>query len=129
VSHGPVVTEVRTVGAWPPVWRVATHSPLDYQGLSAIVRSAVEDGDDAVGIKPLKDGERTVWRAAIRLGGRPVELVVDQGTGLVTWYGDDRSTFTATVAWAPPPPADATCAVQLTGAPGVGTAKRGYAAA
>ena len=74
VSHGPVVTVMRTIGAWPPVWRVATHSPLDYQGLSAIVRTAVEDRDDAVGIKPLKDGERRVWRAAIRLDGRSVEL-------------------------------------------------------
>ena len=113
VSHGPVVTEVRTIGAWPPVWRVATHSPLDYQGLSAIVRSAVEDGDDAVGIKPLKDGERTVWRAAIRLDGRPVELVLDQVTGLVTWYSDGRSTFTATVDWASPPPAGETYTVQV----------------
>jgi len=102
----------RTVGAWPPVWRVATHSPLDYQGLSAIVRTAVEDGDDAVGIKPLKDGERTVWRAAIRLDGRPVELVVDQVTGLVTWYNDGRSTFTATNDWASPPPADETYTVE-----------------
>ena len=113
VSHGPVITEVRVVGAWPPVWRVATHSPLDYQGLSAIVRSAVEDGDDAVGIKPLEDGERTVWRAAIRLDGRPVELVVDQVTGLVTWYSDGRSTFTATVDWASPPPAGETYTVQV----------------
>ena len=111
-SRGAAVTEVRTVGAWPPVWRVATRSPLDYQGLSAIVRSAVEDGDDAVGIKPLKDGERTVWRAAIRLDGRPVDLVVDQLTGLVTWYSDGRSTFTATVDWASPPPADETYSVQ-----------------
>ena len=111
-SRGAAVTEVRTVGAWPPVWRVATRSPLDYQGLSAIVRSAVEDGDDAVGIKPIKDGERTVWRAAIRLDGRPVDLVVDQLTGLVTWYSDGRSTFTATVDWASLPPADETYSVQ-----------------
>ena len=103
----------RTVGAWPPVWRVATRSPLDYQGLAAIVRSAVEDGDDAVGIKPLKDGDRTVWRAAMRLNGGPIELVVDQVTGLVTWYSDGGSTFTAKVDWASPPPADETFAVQV----------------
>ena len=36
----------------------------------AIVRTAVEDRDDAVGIKPLKDGDRTVWRAALTLGGQ-----------------------------------------------------------
>ena len=28
----------RTVDAWPPAWQVATPSPLDYQGLAAIVR-------------------------------------------------------------------------------------------
>ena len=89
----------RTVGEWPPVWRVATHSPLDYQGLAAIVRTAVEDGDEAVGIKPLKDGDRAVWRAAMTLGGKLLELVVDQQTGIVTWYSDGEDTFTAKVDW------------------------------
>ncbi len=105
----------RIVGEWPPVWRVATHSPLDYQGLAAIVRTAVEDGDVSVGTKPVKDGDRAAWRAAMTLGGRPVELVVDQQTGIVTWYTDGRSTFTATVDWASPPAAIATYSVDAQG--------------
>jgi hypothetical protein len=111
VSHGPVTTEVRTVGEWPPVWRVATRSPLDYQGLAAVVRTAVEDRDNAVGIKPLKEGDRVVWRAAMTLGGKQLELVVDQATGLVTWYSDGTSTFTAVVDWGSPPPAGRTYTV------------------
>ena len=106
-----------SIGEWPPVWRVATRSPLDYQGLAAIVRSAVEDHDDAVGIKPLKDGDRAVWRAAMTLGGQPVELVVDQQTGIVTWYTDGRATFTASVDWTSPPPADKTYSVDTRGLP------------
>jgi hypothetical protein len=98
----------RTVGAWPPVWRDATHSPLDYQGLSAIVRAAAEDGDHAVGIKPLKQGDRTVWRAAMRMDGKVVYVVVDQQTGLVTWESDGAETFAATVSWASPPAAGTT---------------------
>ena len=102
-----------TVGAWPPVWQVATHSPLDYQGLAAVVRSVVEDNDHKVGIKPLKDGERKVWRAAMTFPGDDlVELVVDQQSGLVTWYSEDTPsalvTFTAAPAWADPPPANET---------------------
>ncbi len=103
----------RTVGEWPPVWRVATRSPLDYQGLAAIVRTAVEDGDDAVGIKPVKDGDRAAWRAAMTLEGREVNVVVDQQTGIVTWYSDDEATFTATVDWASPPPADTSYTVDV----------------
>ena len=72
-NGGSVALATRTVGEWPPVWRVATHSPLDYQGLAAIVRTAVEDGDEAVGIKPVKDGERAAWRAAMTLDGKEVE--------------------------------------------------------
>ncbi len=106
-----------SIGEWPPVWRVATRSPLDYQGLSAIVRTAVEDRDDAVGIKPLKDGDRAVWRAALTLGGQPVELVVDQQTGIVTWYTDGRAIFTASVDWASPPPADKTYPIDTGGLP------------
>ena len=49
-NGGRAASSTRTVGAWPPVWRVATRSPLDHQGLAAIVRTAVEDGDDDVGI-------------------------------------------------------------------------------
>jgi hypothetical protein len=102
-----------TVGAWPPVWRVATHSPLDYQGLAAVVRSAVEDADHKVGIKPIKEGEREVWRAAMTFPGDDlVELVVDQQSGLVTWYSEDTPaalvTFTAAPAWADPPPTNET---------------------
>ena len=106
-----------SIGEWPPVWRVATRSPLDYQGLAAIVRTAIEDGDDAVGIKPLKDGDRAVWRAAMTLGGQPVALVVDQQTGIVTWYTDGRATFTASVDWASPPPADKTYTIDTRGLP------------
>jgi hypothetical protein len=101
----------RVVGAWPPAWRLATRDPLDYQGLSAIVRAAVEDGDHAVGIKPLKQGDRTVWRAAMRMDGRVMEVVVDQETGIVTWFSDGEATFTADVDWASPPPAGATYSV------------------
>ncbi|NLE23313.1 MAG: hypothetical protein GX624_11140 [Actinobacteria bacterium] len=92
----------RTVGQWPPVWRVATRSPLDYQGLAAIVRTAVEDGDDTVGIKPGKDADRAVWRASMRLD-RQVDVVVDQETGLVTWYSSGGETFTADIDWDSPP--------------------------
>ena len=63
------------------------------------MRTAVEDGDDTVGIKPLKDGDRAVWRAAMTLGGKPIDVVVDQQTGIVTWYSDGEDTFTATVDW------------------------------
>ena len=102
----------RTIGAWPPAWRVATHSPLDYQGLAAIVRTAVEDGDDAIGIKPLKDGDRAVWRAAMTLDGEQIDVVVDQQTGIVTWYSNGKDTFTAKVDWGSPPPADESYAVE-----------------
>jgi hypothetical protein len=101
----------RTVGVWPPAWRVDTRSPLDYQGLAAIVRTAVEDGDEAVGIKPVKDGERAAWRAAMTLDGKDVNVVVDQQTGLVTWYSDGEVTFTAAVDWDAPPPSDTTYSV------------------
>jgi hypothetical protein len=103
----------RTVGAWPPAWRVATRSPLDYQGLSAIVRAAVEDGDHAVGIKPLKQGDRTVWRAAMRMDGKVIDVVVDQESGIVTWVSDGQATFTADVDWASPPPAGTTYSVDV----------------
>jgi len=102
----------RTIGAWPPVWGTTTHSPLDYQGLAAIVRTAVEERDASVGVKPFDDDGRAVWRAAMTLGGRPRELVVDQATGIVTWYSDGASTFTATVDGASPPPAGQTYEVR-----------------
>jgi hypothetical protein len=102
---------LRTVGSWPPVWQVATRSPLDYQGLAAIVRTAVEDGDQSVGIKPVKDGDRAVWRASLRLDGEQVDLVVDQETGILTWYSSADGTFTADVDWDSPPPAGTTYSV------------------
>jgi hypothetical protein len=94
----------RTIGTWPPLWRVATRSPLDYQGITAIVRSAVEDRDTAVGVKPIKDDDRTVWRVAMTFPGDDlVEATVDKASGLVTWYsesGDGRGeTFTAEPDW------------------------------
>ena len=110
-----VTTEVRSIGEWPPVWRVATHSPLDYQGLAAVVRTAVEDGDASVGIKPLDDGGRAVWRAAMPMGGKEVDLVVDQETGIVTWYSDGTSAFTAKVDWGSPPPAGQTYTIEAPG--------------
>ena len=100
VRNGPLL---RTVGSWPPVWQVATRSPLDYQGLAAVVRTAVEDGDESVGTKPAKDGDRAVWRASMRLDGEQVDLVVDQETGIVTWYSAGDETFTANVDWDSPP--------------------------
>ena len=112
MSKGFATTDLRRIGAWPPAWRLATHSPLDYQGLAAIVRTAVEDGDDTVGIKPLKEGDRAVWRAALTLGGKLIDVVVDQQTGIVTWYSDGKDTFTANVDWASPPPADTTYTVK-----------------
>ena len=94
----------RTVGEWPPVWRVATPSPLEYQGLAAVVRSAVEDKDRTVGIKPLEQAGRRVWRAALSFADDDlVEVVVDQQTGLVVWHSETRrgvtDTFTATPDW------------------------------
>jgi len=94
----------RIVGAWPPAWQVATPSPLDYQGLTAIVRSAVEDQDRAVGIKPLEDGGRKVWRAAMSFADDDlVEVVVDQRSGLVLWRSETARgstvTFTASPVW------------------------------
>ena len=112
-NGGRVPFAVRKTGDWPPVWRVATRSPLDYQGLAAIVRTAVEDGDDLVGIKPLKQGERVVWRAAMTLNGKEITLVVDQKSGIVTWYSDGEVTFTAEVDWASPPPAGTTYSVDV----------------
>ena len=113
VRKGAVATEIRTVGEWPPVWRVATRSPLDYQGLAAVVRAAVEDGDKTVGIKQLKDGDRAVWRAALKMDGKQIDVVVDQQTGIVTWYSDGHDTFTAQVDWASPPPAGSTYTVDV----------------
>jgi len=112
-TFGTRAARTRTSDRWPPVWRVATRSPLDYQGLAAIVRAAVEDRDRSIGIKPIMDGERKVWRAAMTLDGKDIAVVVDQVTGIVVWYTDGRSTFTATVAWGSPPPADETYVVKM----------------
>lgn len=110
---GSGVAEV--VGGWPPAWSVTTRSPLDYQGLAAIVRTAVEDRDMSVGTKPLKDGDRKVWRAAMLLDGKNIEVVVDQLTGIVTWCTDGSGTFTAVVDWDAPPPAGETYVVDVPG--------------
>jgi hypothetical protein len=115
----------RTVGQWPPMWRVATKSPLEHQGLAAIVRTAVEDGDDSVGIKPLTQGDRTVWRAALTMGGKEINVVVDQKSGIVTWYSDAESTFTATVNWASPPAAGTTYHVDVPAGTPAKTVKDG----
>jgi hypothetical protein len=114
----------RTVGEWPPVWRLSTASPLDYQGLAAIVRTAVEDGDDSVGIKPLKQGDRAVWRAAMTMGGKQITLVVDQDTDIVTWCAVDESTFTAEVDWGSPPAAGTTYSVDVPAGTPVKTVTR-----
>jgi hypothetical protein len=112
---GPTPLTSRTIGAWPPVWRVATHSPLDYQGLAAIVRSAVEDSDRTIGIKPLKDGDRKVWRANMSFADSTVEVVVDQLSGIVVWYtranAGRQDTFTATVDWTAAAPSSAALAL------------------
>lgn len=117
----------RTIGEWPPVWRVATRSPLDYQGLAAVVRTAVEDGDEAVGIKPVKDGDRAAWRAAMTLDGRQVDVVVDQETGIVTWLSDGDGTFTAQVHWDATPAAEQAYVVALPPGLAVETADGGDA--
>ena len=114
-AAGPVKRFTVVEGAWPPVWRLSTPSPLEYQGLAAVVRAAVEDGDRSVGIKPLKQGDRKVWRAAMTVDGEPVELVVDQLSGVVTWYTDPHATFTAEVAWASPPASGQTYSVTPPG--------------
>ena len=63
----------------------AAHSPLDYAGLAAVVRSAVADHDAGVGIKPLERDGRELWRAAMQFRRSLVELAVDQDSGIVTW--------------------------------------------
>jgi hypothetical protein len=77
------------------------------------VRTAVEDGDETVGIKPLKDGDRAVWRATMTMDGKLIDVVVDQQSGIVTWYSDGVGTFTAAVDWGSPPAADETYAVTV----------------
>ena len=112
-----------TVGTWAPGWQVATPSPLDYQGLAAVVRSAVEDKDRTVGIKPLEESGRRVWRAAMTFAGDDlVEVVVDQQTGLVLWHSETErgitETFTTSPQWgatATPGPAAAPDTSQTAG--------------
>lgn len=112
----------RTIGAWPPAWQVATPSPLDYQGLTAIVRSGIEDKDSTVGIKPFDADGRRVWRAAMTFPGDDlVEVVVDQQSGLVTWHSEtwrgSTETFTAIPAWE----ASSTPSPEAVDAPGQAT--------
>jgi hypothetical protein len=103
VTRATGVTYARDLGAWPPVWRLHTRSPLDYQGLAADVLSAAQDGDHSIGTKQIKADGRKVWRASLRFGQTEVEVVVDQLTGIVTWCSrlgqGSQGTFTATVDW------------------------------
>jgi hypothetical protein len=46
------------------------------------------------------------------LGGKQIAVVVDQQTGIVTWYSDGEDTFTANVDWASPPAAGQTYTVE-----------------
>jgi hypothetical protein len=71
---------------WPPRWRVGGPTPVDFQGDAAIVRSAVEDGDRTIGIKPVLYLDREAWRASWRSGAWQKDLIVDRETGLVVWY-------------------------------------------
>ena len=71
---------------WPPRWRVGGPTPVDFQGDAAIVRSAVEDDDETIGIKPVLYQGREAWRASWRSGSWLKDLIVDRGTGLVVWY-------------------------------------------
>ena len=107
----------REIGAWPPVWRLSSRSPLDYQGLAADVLSAVQDGDHSIGTKQIKADGRKVWRAALKFGETEVEVVVDQLTGIVTWCThagpDAQETFTATVDWNAKPVAGQTYSAPL----------------
>ncbi len=88
------VTETRSggqraelvTGGWPPLWRLGAYTPLEFQNDAAIVRSAVEDGDETIGIKPVLYEERKAWRASWRSNSWQTDLVVDQETGLVLWY-------------------------------------------
>jgi hypothetical protein len=115
VTRATGTAYVRDIGAWPPVWRLSTRSPLDYQGLAADVLSAVQDGDHSIGTKQIKAGGRKVWRAALQFGQTEVEVVVDQLTGIVTWCSrlgpDVQDTFTATVDWSAKPAAGQTYSV------------------
>ena len=103
VTRATGTAYVRDVGAWPPVWRLSSRSPLDYQGLATDVLSAAQDGDHSIGTKQIKADGRKVWRAALKFGQTEVEVVVDQLTGIVTWCSrvgpDAQDTFTATVDW------------------------------
>jgi hypothetical protein len=71
---------------WPPRWRVGGPTPVDFQGDAAIVRSAVEDDDETIGIKPVLYQGREAWRASWRSGSWLKDLILDRGTGLVVWY-------------------------------------------
>jgi hypothetical protein len=47
------------------------------------------------------------------MGGKLIDVVVDQQSGIVTWYSDGEGTFTAAVDWGSPPAADETYAVTV----------------
>lgn len=124
-GSGAGAAGTRTTGAWPPVWRIAAHDPLDYQGLAAVVRAAADDSDRVVGVKELEVDGRKVWRAAMTLHGDKIQLVVDERSGIVTYYADDEGTFTADVDWdhAKASAADVTAAAQTASGGGFTTLK------
>ncbi len=72
---------------WAPRWRVGGPTPIDFQGDAAIVRSAVEDDDETIGIKPVLYQGREAWRASWRSGSWLTDLILDRESGLVVWYG------------------------------------------
>jgi hypothetical protein len=119
VARTTGVSYVRSIGAWPPVWRLSTRSPLDYTGLAADVLAAVQDGDHSIGTKQIKADGRKVWRASLTFGQTEVEVVVDQLTGIVTWCSrlgpGVQDTFTATVDWNAVSPAGQTYSVPVPG--------------
>ena len=71
---------------WPPLWQVTGPTPVDFQGDAAIVRTAVDDDDETIGLKTVLYEERRAWRASWRSGSWQTDLIVDQETGLVLWY-------------------------------------------
>jgi hypothetical protein len=73
-------------GAWPPLWRVGPYTPLEFEHDAAVVRAAVEDDDETIGIKTVLYEGREAWRASWRNGAWQKDLIVDQETGLVLWY-------------------------------------------
>ncbi len=66
-----------------------------------------------------------MWRAALTMDGKLIDVVVDQDSGVVTWYSDGTDTFTAEVRWASSPPPGATYTVDVPAGTPVKTVKDG----